>query len=163
VIRTFPWRRRTRAFAKSLLLDTRAAVLAELCPYRSRAGSTRVLLQEPALLTESHGRNFGGVLRPTTGDVGDDSRADLLDLLEWARDAGVIDQRDVALLLDLVAAAYLTDDRVDRAPRRGLNAAADVSMVAARCGVNEKTIRRRRDRALVALRDVRSDYLAAVA
>jgi hypothetical protein len=46
-IRTFPWRRRCRAYAKSLLLDTRTAVLAELRPYRTRDGHTRVVLVDP--------------------------------------------------------------------------------------------------------------------
>ncbi|HEY3713175.1 MAG TPA: hypothetical protein VGL39_01510 [Jatrophihabitantaceae bacterium] len=162
-IRTFPWRRRTRAYAKSLLLDTRTAVLAELRPYRSRAGSTRVVVQEPSLFAETSAPGMSSALGPQDGSGGADGRTDLLDLLGWAHASGAIDRSDAALLLDLVAAAHRTDAQADRVPRRGLNAAADISLVAARWGVNEKTIRRRRDRVLGVLRDARGDYLAAVA
>ena len=159
-IRTFPWRRRTRAIAKSLLLDTRSAVLADLCPYRSRSGLTRVVLHEPTLLAETQ---FRGRSQDLVDGPVSDSGSDLLDLLDWARAAGAIARCDVLLLLDLIAAANGTDDGVGHGPRRGLNVAAEITLVAARWGVNEKTVRRRRDRALNALRDVRDDYLAAVA
>jgi hypothetical protein len=161
-IRTFPWRRRTRAFAKSLLLDTRAAVLAELCPYRGRAGANRVVLREPQL-AESAPRGANTVISLVASDIGCNTVRELVDLLEWAQASGALGGQDVALLLDLVAAAHRTDDELDQVQRRGLNIAAEVRLVAAWWGVNEKTVRRRRDRALGALREVRDDYFAAVA
>ncbi len=155
-IRTFPWRRRRRAFARSLLLDTRKAVLGEICPYRIRTGRNRVVLRDPQLLAES---TVPSAAAPAAGP----GLGELRDLLVWARRAGAIDGDQVRLLLDLVEVAHRTDGQAERVQRRGLNVAADIEVVAARWGLNERTVRRRRDRALVALREVRGAYLAAVA
>ncbi len=87
-----------------------------------------------------------------------------MDLLEWAQRTGVIDRADAALLIELMLAADGVNESDRRAaPGRGLNRADEVSAVAARHGVHEKTIWRRRARALSALRDASGQYLAAVA
>ncbi len=165
-IRTFPWRRRRRAYAKSLLLDTRLAVLAELRPYRNRAGLDRITLVDPiARAAENHATaDCAGLLDRPFLDLHDEDEPSLLDLLEWAQRSGVIDRADAALLIELMRAA----DGMGQADRdvsagRGLNRADEVSAVAARHGVHEKTIWRRRARALSALRDASGQYLAAVA
>ena len=165
-IRAFPWRRRRRAYAKSLLLDTRLAVLAELRPYRNRAGLSRVLLVDPVVNAAEDGAKGDcsslldrPCLDPHAGD-----ESSLLDLLEWAQRTGVIDRADAALLIELMLAAdgARAADQ-DAAAGRGLNRAKEISAVAARHGVHEKTIWRRRARALDALRDARGQYVAAVA
>lgn len=160
-IRTFPWRRRTRAYAKSLLLDTRAGVVAELFPYRSRAGYDRVIvadLRSWSIQEESRSRQL--TEQPYSNRV-DEHDSELFDVLEWAHLSGVIGGGEIQLLIDLIRAADATEGSVGI--RRGLNIAADIAHVAAQRGVNEKTIRRRRDRALAALRQAGTDYRSQVA
>jgi hypothetical protein len=125
-IRTFPWQRRTRAYAKSLLLDTRLGVLAELRPYRTRAGHDPVLLVDPI----------------STPAVDGPSDAELLD-------RPFLHEHDL--------------DEAGDGTHRGVNIAAEIADVAERHGVHAKTIWRRRARALTALQQASSDYLAAVA
>jgi hypothetical protein len=163
-IRTFPWRRRTRAFAKSLLLDTRSAVLAELRPYRTRQGFDPVVLVDPTDTAAGGGQGDADLLDGSFTNSYDRDECRLLDVLEWAQRCGVVDQSDVQLLIDLVAAA----ERIARAEagagrHRGLNTAAEIAEVAGRRGVHVRTIRRHRDRALAALRQPSGNYLAAVA
>jgi hypothetical protein len=172
-IRTFPWRRRRRAYAKSLLLDTRLAVLAEVRPYRTRDRQTRVILidpvacwtdDEPAREPASSPTGRTGVLDRAHVEAHDQDSSTLLDVLEWARRSGVIDRAEAALLLELVVAA----DEVGLAERRrsagrSVNQRAEIAAVAARHGVHAKTIWRRRARALGALQAASGRYLAAVA
>jgi hypothetical protein len=161
-IRTFPWRRRRRAHAKSLLLDTRLAVFTALRPYRNRAGMNRIMLVDPTACASEN--VDGGPLDRPVIDPHDADALSLPDLLEWAQRTGVIDRGDAALLIELMLAADGVNES-DRhaAPGRGLNSADEVSAVAARHGVHQKTIWRRRARALSALRDASGRYLAAVA
>jgi hypothetical protein len=158
-IRTFPWQRRRRAFAASLLLDTRHALLRELRPYRARDGEDRVLLVSPWMPEMQRVPNRAGLEPP--GCECDDSRSELLDVLGWAQRSGLVERADVALLVDLVLAA----DRTAGAgtARRGLTVAAELAYVANLRGVHPQTIRRHRDRTLAALRAARDQYLAAVA
>jgi hypothetical protein len=85
--------------------------------------------------------------------------------LEWAQRSRVIDRADAALLLELVVVA--ADDtgpaEATRSAGRGVNRAVEIATVAARHGVAEKTIWRRRARALAALQAASAQYLAAVA
>jgi hypothetical protein len=158
-IRSFPWKRRRRAIAQNLLLDTRRAVLRELCPNRRKDGSRWLSSADPVDL-----ERIGGGAPPTFGEdlVEDRAAADLVDLLTWALGREVIRQYDVQLLLDLVAASRLADDR-GVVCRRGLNVASEVGHVASQWQVDEKTVRRRRDRALRALREAKDAYLSDVA
>jgi hypothetical protein len=188
-IRTFPWRRRRRAYAKSLLLDTRTAVLAELRPYRTRDGRTRVLLVDPvgrderkeppvrgreakAVAANAAGRTSEvplpggrvGALDRAHFDKHDQDASTLLDVLEWAQRSGVIDRAEAALLLELAVAANDTSPAAATSSLgRGVNRAVEIAAVAARHGVVEKTIWRRRARALTALQAASARYLAAVA
>ena len=147
-IRAFPIERRTRAYAANLLHDTRAAVLRELLPHRtrSRPHAVEVLvdptdLQRARLLLEQ--------------DVSDDQDVDLLDLLMWAERTGVVDGRDVAALL-------ATERARDHRPQaQGRFRAPEVA--AAWCGMSPRTIERRSRRALTALQAARGCYLSAVA
>jgi hypothetical protein len=173
-IRAFPWRRRRRAYAKSLLLDTRLAVLAELRPYRTRDGQTRVILidpvacwrdDDPAAEPANSTSRRTGVLDRAHVDEHDQDGSSLLDVLEWARRSGVIDRADAALLLELVVAADEDSGATHRArlAGRSVNRRSEIAAVAARHGVVEKTIWRHRARALAALQAASGRYLAAVA
>jgi hypothetical protein len=158
-IRTFPWRRRTRAYAKSLLLDTRREVLRDLLPYASRGeGPDRVVLVSPLdwRNIDEHGvpGSAGGF--PDGVEVSVEPR--LREVLSWAQATGAITAADADLLLDLVMAAERTQGR-----QRGLNGHAEVAAVAIERGVCAKTIRRHRDRTLAALREISNSYLAVAA
>lgn len=154
-IRAFPWRRRTHAYAANLLLDTRAAVLVELLAAgRGHRSGVAVYPCDPGQWQwQSAGplpdpRAAIGELRavPAAG-VNDD--VDLVDLLMWAVTHGVASRADLALLVDLER------NKVDGSGSRW--------EVAAAWGINERTLRRRRDKTLAALRAAAPRYLAAVA
>lgn len=161
-IRTFPWQRRTRAYAKSLLLDTRLAVLGELRPYRTRAGHDPVLLIDPVRTPAADGPCPADLLDRPILDEHDRDESGLVDVLAWAHRSGVIDASDLALLIDLIV---VSDQVASPAAggHRGVNAATEIAAVADQHGVHAKTIWRRRARALAALQQARGDYLAAVA
>lgn len=137
-IRTFPWQRRTRAYAANLLLDTKAALLKELRPHG--ASPMAVVLVDPtdpvrvAALLDS----------PTEANGRDD--LDLFDLLTWATRNNVLDPGDVALLV-----------QIEQVRARS---GAERRQLAQQWGVTQRTLRRRRQRALTAIRATAGDYLA---
>jgi hypothetical protein len=135
-IRTYRWRVRTGGLVTNLEKDTRRAVLAELRP------SDRYHPDRVEQLT------WDGDLT-ALDTVGDDEDLDVVDLLLWAAAAGV-DEDDLHLLVESERARG----------RRG--ARADERVAAAR-GITRRTLLRRRERALTALRGVAPSYLAAVA
>ena len=142
-IRAFPWRRRTRAYAANLLLDTKAALWRELRPHRTRtfphAGEV--------LVDPTDGERSARLLDRTTHGPGEHDELDLVDVLVWAERTGVVDAGDVALLLE-----------VERARETGGPAQL---RVAGAWGINERTLRRRRERTVAALRAASGQYLAA--
>ncbi len=137
-IRRYPWQRRTRAHAKNLLLDTKQALLrGEL-----RGG----LPGQPAVVpVDPHDPAF---LRLDVAHTENDD-VDVVDMLHWAGGHGVAPLQDLRMLLDLER-------------RRGYGNATR-HQVARDLGINERTVRRRRDCALTALRKASSAYLAEVA
>lgn len=143
-IREFPVHRRTRAYAANLLLDTRAAVLAELLPHRRRPYAGRVVLVDSLKAQRAGSCMDRVVLGP-----GDSPDLDVLDLLQWAQACQVAPSADLTLLLELA-----------RSVEDGPGARERVAQVR---GVNERTVRRRRDRTLTALRGASGRYLSAVA
>lgn len=139
-IRTFP-QRRTRAYAANLLRDTQLACWRELRPHRTRtyqAGTDILIdpLDQPGM-RYWFDRSIAG--------PGCDARSELADVIAWAEVRGIASRRDLALLVDL---EY----------ERGYGTAAR-HRVAASFGINERTLRRRRDRTLAALRLAAEDYL----
>ncbi len=144
-IRAFPWRRRTRAYAANLLLDTKAALWRELRPHRTRTFPTA----GEVLVDPTDGDSSARLLdRATPGPDGADE-LDLIDVLVWAERTGVVDAGDLALLLE-----------VERSREAGGPAQLRVAVA---WGINERTLRRRRERTLAALRAARGQYLAACA
>jgi hypothetical protein len=150
-IAAFPWRRRHRAVAANLLLDTRAAILRELRPRQSRgfSGGEELPLDPAEIYAHLEDRVIRGDVDDVRDPAQSDDGPDLRELLSWALRGGVARHEDLRLLLELETAREHV-----RAPRL---------VVAAAHGISEKTVRRRRDRALNALRQARSQYLAAVA
>ena len=136
-IRKYPWQRRTRAHASNLLLDTKQALLRGELRARIRDHTTLVLTDPHDLARRDH---------PTPPP---DDDVDVVDLLLWAGGHGVAPLEDLLMLLDL--------------ERRHGYGTATRHCVARDLGINERTVRRRRDRALTALRQASNDYLATVA
>jgi hypothetical protein len=139
-IRTFPLRR-TRAYAANLLRDTQQACWRELRPHRTRtykAGTDIPIdpLDHPGM-QYWFDRSIAG--------PGCDESSELADVMAWAEARGIASGRDLALLVEL---EY----------QRGYGTAAR-HRVAASFGVNERTLRRRRDRTLAALRLAAENYL----
>ena len=81
----------------------------------------------------------------------DDPCADLADLLAWARGAGVLDQADVDLIVELMAVSRETAGREEA-----------YRVVGERHGVSMRTVRRRRDAVVGRLRGAVGEYLADV-
>ncbi len=146
-IRSFRWQHRRKGFAKGLVLDTRATVLRELAPDRADTGERTVTPLSPMLasyLAELK-TPTGKVVEPGERPPADDEQ-ELLDVLAWARRTGVLAAEDIALLIELELA--------DAGTRRAAAVAE---------GVNERTLRRRCNRAKSALRDARLAYIAQAA
>lgn len=137
-IRGYPWRRRPRSIAANLRVETRNAVMTDLQP-SSRSYPDRV-----EVLTLD-----GDVAGLCVACTEAEPDLDIVDLLEWAVRSGV-DAGDIALLV-------ATECGRDRGQWR-----AD-EQVAALHGIAARTLYRRRQATLAALRAAAADYLAAVA
>ena len=151
-IREFPWRRRRRAIAQNILMDARRAVLRDLgVDTRSCSRGVVVILVDTTAVGAATDRGSGALAdhdRPS--GLGDELT--LLAVLQWATGKGVVTDQDAAILLELagleVAGAVRGPelrgrDQCRRDPSR----------------VNEKTVRRSRDRALRCLVGAREAYL----
>lgn len=77
---------------------------------------------------------------------------DLVDLLTWAREVGVLESTEIDLLVELLAAE-----------NDGLAREEAQRVVGQRHGVAMRTVRRRRDRTTARLRDAAPQYLSAIA
>jgi len=151
-IREFPSRRRRRAIAQNILMDARRAVLRDLgvdTASRHR-GIVVILVDTTAAGTVTDGRAGAFVDHDPGARLGDELT--LLAVLEWATGKGVVTDQDAAILLELASLEVA-------GTVRGLNSAAEVRVVAGRRGVNEKTVRRSRDRAVRCLVSAREAYL----
>lgn len=157
-IKRFPWRTRRRAYATSLILQTRAAVLDLLLPTRVPGASPREVAVDPL----SPMVPWAGLVDAPTHRLAN-SRHELLELLEWALDTRTLSRADVTLLMELVAAGEELGDRESPHMRQGVASQAAVHMVAAQRGVSERTVRRHRDRILESLRAAAPMFLVDVA
>ena len=144
-ILTFPWRTRTRAVAANLLRDTEHALCRETRPLRlrSRPGphSAKPVVE---VLTSW---DFGPLLDYLLVSEGYDDDLDLVDLLLWAERTGIVDARDLSMLIEYYYGRELTG--------------AGHEHVAEVYGVTERTSKRRCAAALTALQDAAPRYLAA--
>jgi hypothetical protein len=148
-IRSFPWRTRTRAYAANLLLDTEHALCREARPnwMRTRGQEQRAGEDLPVDPTDrDQVSGLGGLDTAVSGPDSDD--LDLVDLLLWAERTGVVDARDLSMLVEYFYARELT----------GGSGHEHVAQV---YGVNLRTSKRRCTAALEALRAAAPNYLAA--
>ncbi|PVG82123.1 hypothetical protein DDE18_15715 [Nocardioides gansuensis] len=90
--------------------------------------------------------------RAVAASAADDPVRDLVDVLTWAREGGVIEADEVELLVELIAAA-----------NHGVATEDAQRLLGERRGVGLRTIRRRRDAAVARLRAAAPAYLAATA
>jgi hypothetical protein len=134
-IRGFPWRRRTRAYAANLLLDTKHVLWDETSAARGRVEE----------VLDPHSGDWEHRAGPVTGEPADADDPDLIDVLMWAARTAVAPPGDLALLL--------ASERVPAGAAR--------RAVAAEFGLHERALRRRRHRTLTALRAARDEYLRA--
>lgn len=146
-IRKFPFERRTRAHAANLLMDTQAAIWVELRPYRTdqpnRPAEMLIDCVQGGRLVPGRS-NLDGAYTDRTGS--DD--LDLVDMLLWAQRTGAVDAVDVAVLVELEYARELPE-------------VSPQKHVAQARGWTVRTVQRRRDRALEALRACADAYIAA--
>jgi len=138
-IRRFPSNRNSRSVAVSLLLSTRRELIREL-PGRHPDGRRREVPIPP------HDPLWANL----EAAPGEGSSVNVDELLSWTVAAGLTDVRDVRLLASLMS----VDDTGRRTTRH---------QVAAEFGVNERTVRRRRDRILHQLRVAAPLFLQAQA
>jgi hypothetical protein len=151
-IREFPSRRRWRAISQSILLDARRALLRDLGVDTSKRhrGFEVILVDTTAVGAVTNGSS-DAVIDQDPAAVLDDEPT-LLAVLQWAIGKGVVTDHDATILLELASIEVA-------GTVRGLNSAAEIRAVAARHGINEKTVRRRRDRVLRSLVSAREVYL----
>ena len=135
-IRSFPWRRRTRAYAANLLLDTKHVLWREGAHHR--AGNPEELTA-PAQLPGAR----PGDPRQRWGR--DDEDLDLIDVLMWAARTGVAPPNDLVMLL--------ASERAPAGPGR--------HAVAREFGLHERALRRRRTKTLAVLQAASDRYLQA--
>jgi hypothetical protein len=151
-IREFPSRRRRRAIAQNILMDARRAVLRDLgVDTASRGRGIVVILVDTPAVGAATARRSGTFVNHDSG-VGLGDELTLLAVLEWATGKGVVTDQDASILLELASLEVA-------GTVRGLNSGAEIRAVAERRGVNEKTVRRSRDRAVRCLVSAREAYL----
>ena len=143
-IRTFPWQRRTRAYAANLLLDTKHALwVGELRPVGNGSRPDDAILLDAVQWWDLHEH------AATAAHRRDDAEPDLVDLLAWAASCGIASEADLTSLLMWE-------------PRHSQDADCG-SGVPTSSVVSERTLRRHRRRTLLALQNCRNAYLATVA
>lgn len=151
-IREYPWQRRPEAVAKNILMDCRRAVLAEYGASTSRRAAPLPL--DPPELTERLDQLAPALAADTVADL------DLLNLLVWARGFGVLQASEAVLLWQLAmgSAAGQPGSRRPGGTGWGVTSMAANAAAAAVLHVAERTVRRRRDRAVAALRRACDDF-----
>ena len=157
-IRSFPWRRRTRAFATSLWRGTKRSVLRDVLSRESERG--RVVVRAPEDISDGV---IPAVASPPEGATAAESRQELVDYLDWCVYAEWISREDALLMLELVAAGWQTAGQGVLKLKRGVCSLHAVEVVARRREVCSRTVIRERDRVLGILRDAAAAYLREVA
>lgn len=144
-IRTYPWRTRRRAVAANLLLDTEHALCREMNSARMQTRRRACPVTETPVDMRPYGDDPGPYDELVPDPAGDD--LDLVDLLLWAERSGVVDARDLSMLLEYHYAREFDG--------------AGHEHVARVFGVNLRTSKRRCAAALQALQAAAPQYLAS--
>lgn len=146
-LRGFPWRRRTRAHAANLLLDTEKALCREVRPNWNRAhgrpsGRGEDVPVDPISRDTRTGLSMLDSACPPPAD-----RLELTDVLLWAERAAVVDREELSMLLEFFYAHEMHG--------------SGHAHVARRHAVTVRTSKRRCAAALSKLRAAAPRYLAA--
>lgn len=167
-VRSFPWRR-LRNVAANIMLNVRAAVMAEYGAHAQVARRERVWAHTIVLDVVSYSDVLTIGPRPAAAMPWRGAAAsteELSDLLSWAAESGVISDQDRLLLLCLVEEVW--DNEAFEATRtnRALNGFAGheiTARVGERVGLAGVTVRRRSTRAVRALAAAAAEYIELVA
>lgn len=144
-IRTYPWRTRRRAVAANLLLDTEHALCREVHPARMQTRRRACPVTETSVDMGPYSDDPGPFDELVPDPAGDD--LDLVDLLLWAERTGVVDARDLSMLLEYHYAREFSGSGHEH--------------VARVFGVNVRTSKRRCAATLQALHAAAPQYLAS--
>ncbi len=146
------------AFATRLRWGTRATVLQQL---KADARHRSQCIETLGLTTEALDRAEITLADERLG-AAEASHRELYDLLDWALTERAITP-DMAALIDELVQAGDSVTPATRLELLGATSTAAVELVAARHGVCTRTIRRRRDQVIEALRTVAAEYVACAA
>lgn len=157
-VRTFPWQRLHKVTG-NITRNLRRDVLREL------GATEHVRAVDPTwgrTVALSPDADLWRVLDAKTDQPPDEDPADeLAELLSWATSQRVIDDDDRDLLVGLAGVASELDVARSREGRGGLCSRSGSSVVAARFGISEATVRRRARRSVQALADAYARQLSA--
>jgi hypothetical protein len=157
-VRTFDWQRRHKV-AGNIVRNLRRGVLRELGATEHLRAVDPAWARAVPLAPEAE---VWQVLDARATEPSDEQPEDeLAELLSWATASRVIDEADKDLLVGLAEAACASSVTRSREGRAGLCSRVGSSIVAARHGVSEATVRRRVRRSLAALSDASARRLSA--
>jgi hypothetical protein len=139
-VRSFPWRRRTRAHAANILRDTAKLLSREFAP----AWSGHEVLVDPQRWREVRDQALAHPLGADAWVLDEDF--DLPGLVDWAVRAGVVDTQELGVLLDYAA-------------QRARNGSAHARVATAR-GISVRTCKRHCAAALAGLRVAAPAFLS---
>lgn len=149
-VRSFAWERR-RKVAGNIVMNLRRGVLRELGASEHLRAVDPTWARAMPLAPEA---DLWRVLDARAAEVpGVEPESELAELLSWATSRRVIDEHDRELLVGLAEAACEMEVTRSREGRGGLCSRSGSSVVAARHGVSEATVRRRARRSIQALAD----------
>ena len=157
-VRTFAWERR-RKVAANIVMNLRRGVLRELGAVEHVRAVDPTWAHAMPLAPEADLWRF--IDARAAEPVGLEPEEELAELLSWATSQRVIDEHDRELLVGLAEAACQMEVTRSREGRGGLCSRSGSSVVAARHGVSEATVRRRARRSIRALADAYARQLSA--
>ena len=157
-VRTFAWERR-RKVAGNIVMNLRRGVLRELGAVEHLRAVDPTWARAMPLAPEA---DLWRVLDARAAEPpGADPAEELAELLSWATSQRVIDEHDRELLVGLAEAACQMEVTRSREGRGGLCSRSGSSVVAARHGVSEATVRRRARCSIRALADAYARQMSA--
>lgn len=155
-VRAFPWQRQ-RKVAANITMNTRRGVLRDLGVGESARDADPTWARSIPLGPDSE---LWGAVEARRQPDAEPAATELAEVLLWAMDHGVIDERDRDLLLTLAVAADEVGITHSGRGRGGLCSHQAAATVALTAGVSPMTIRRRATASLRALAAVSSQIPA---
>lgn len=157
-VRSFAWERR-RKVAGNIVMNLRRGVLRELGAVEHLRAVDPTWAHAMPLAPEA---DLWRVLDARAAEPpGVEPEEELAELLSWATSHRVIDEHDRELLVGLAEAACQMEVTRSREGRGGLCSRSGSSVVAARHGISEATVRRRARRSMRALAEAYARQMSA--